>query len=125
MLPAAEPGPDFSREVRPVLSRYCFKCHGPDEKARKSGMRLDLREAALGVAKSGEHAIVPGDAAASHLVKRIFSSDPDEVMPPPAAKLAPDAAQKEILRRWIEAGAPYAAHWSFVAPQRPASTGGK
>src|SRR6266852_1752163 len=74
---------DFTRDVRPLLSRHCFKCHGPDEKARKSGLRLDVREAALKGGESGEPAIVPGKADEGELVRRIFSDDEGEMMPPP------------------------------------------
>ena len=74
-LLAAPDAPDFNREVRPILSNYCFKCHGPDDKARKSKLRLDVREEALKPAKSGDHAIVPGKVDESELVTRIFSKD--------------------------------------------------
>ena len=96
---------NFSREVRPILSDNCFACHGPDEKARKAGRRLDTREGALAT-KDGVTAVVPGDPAKSELLLRISSKDPDEVMPPPKThkKVTPD--QAAILRRWIEEGAP-------------------
>ncbi len=110
--------PDFTREVRPILSRYCFKCHGPDDKTRKGELRLDGREFALKAAESGEHAVVPGKADESEAVKRIFSTDPEEVMPPPAAKIPLTPLQKDILRRWIAGGAEYKQHWSFVPPVR-------
>src|SRR5215204_207128 len=83
---AAEVAPDFNREVRPILSNYCFKCHGPDERTREAELRLDVRESALGKAESGAHAIVPGNVQQSELLTRIFSKDRDEVMPPTAAK---------------------------------------
>src|SRR5437763_5281759 len=83
---AAAAAPDFTRDVRPILSQHCFKCHGPDDKARKSGLRLDLREAATKEAKSGAVAIVAGKPDASELVVRIFSNDEEELMPPPSAK---------------------------------------
>src|SRR3954462_3498232 len=84
--------PDFTRDVRPILSSHCFKCHGQDEGARKSNLRLDLREAALKGGKSGEKAIVPGKPEESALVTRIFSKDEDELMPPTEIKhpLAPE-----------------------------------
>src|SRR3954470_18088979 len=106
--------PDFARDVRPILSSHCFKCHGQDEGARKAGLRLDLRESALKGGKSGEKAIVPGNPGASALVSRIFSTDEDELMPPAKIKhpLAPD--QKEVLKRWITAGAEYKPHWAFA-----------
>ncbi len=109
--------PDFSREVRPILSSHCFKCHGQDAGSRKGNLRLDSREAALREGKSGATAVVPGNAAASELVKRLLTTDEDEVMPPPSAKHPLTAAQKDILQRWVAAGAPYVEHWAFAAPQ--------
>ncbi len=118
-LGAAEPGaPDFSRDVRPILSQHCFKCHGPDDGVRKSALRLDVREAALQPAKSGAKALVPGQPTASELVKRVFSTDPDEVMPPPGAKNPLTVAERETLRQWIAAGAEYRQHWAFVPPRQ-------
>src|SRR5262249_22100059 len=77
---------DFTRDVRPVLSRHCFKCHGPDEGARKGKFGLDLREAATGKARSGQPAIVPGKPEESELIRRIFATEEREIMPPPSAK---------------------------------------
>ena len=110
--------PDFTRDVRPILARYCFKCHGPDDKARKAELRLDGREFAMKAAESGAHAVVPGKADESELVKRIFSTDEDEVMPPPAAKMPITPEQKEVLRKWVAAGAEYKQHWAFIPPSR-------
>lgn len=116
---AAEPAaPDFATEVRPILSGHCFKCHGPDEATRKGGLRLDDREAALRPAKSGERALVPGDPDASGLVERIFTDDPDALMPPPAAKHPLTAEQKDVLKRWVAAGAEYKEHWAFIPPRK-------
>ena len=89
-------------------------------KARaKGGLRLDLRESALQEAKSGEIAIVPGKPEASEFVKRLFTTDEDELMPPPATKHPLTAEQKETLKRWVAGGAEYHPHWAFSAPQRP------
>ncbi len=110
---------DFLRDVRPILSSHCFKCHGPDEQTRKGGLRLDVREEALKPAKSGAPALVPGNAKASAIVERVFSHDEDELMPPPATKRPLTDSQKETLRRWVEAGAEYRPHWAFVPPVRP------
>lgn len=115
----AADGPDYGRDVRPILSQYCFKCHGPDETKRQAEMRLDQRDEAVKPAGSGERPIVPTEPAASELIRRINSSDPDEQMPPPSTKLQLSAAQKETLRKWIAAGAEYKPHWAFVPPQRP------
>src|SRR5688572_27505519 len=110
---------DFTREVRPILSRYCFKCHGPDEKVNKAGLRLDVRELAVGETNSGLSAIVPGKPADSELVRRIFAEAAREVMPPPSTKQQLSEAQKDVLKRWIAQGAEYEPHWAFVAPKRP------
>ncbi len=109
---------DFQRDVRPILSGTCFKCHGPDEATRKGKLRLDIREEALKPAKSGERAIVPGKPKESEIVARVFTTDEDEVMPPPSAKHPLTEAQKETLRRWVEQGAEYQPHWAFAAPKQ-------
>ncbi len=109
---------DFQRDVRPILSGTCFKCHGPDEATRKGGLRLDIREEALKPAKSGERAIVPKNPKASELVARVFTTDEDDVMPPPSAKHPLTEAQKETLRSWVEQGAEYQPHWAFAAPKQ-------
>ncbi len=103
---------DFTRDVRPILSRHCFKCHGFDDKARKAKLRLDVRENAL------KKAIVPGKPDDSELVRRIFATADDEIMPPPAAKLPLSDAEKQTLKRWVAAGAEYQMHWAFVAPKQ-------
>ena len=115
----APPSPDFATQIRPILSKYCFSCHGPDEAKRKAGLRLDTRAGAIARNEDGEVAVVPGDPAASQLLERVSTSDKDERMPP-KAKPGPSAAEQGLLRQWIAAGAPYAEHWAFVAPRRPA-----
>ncbi|MCX6889292.1 MAG: DUF1549 domain-containing protein, partial [Verrucomicrobia bacterium] len=114
-LPAFAAKLDYNEDVRPILSENCFYCHGPDGNKRKAKLRLDVREDAL-----KHKAFVPGDAEASELVKRLFSTDSEEVMPPPDSHRTISAAQKEILKRWITEGAEYKAHWAFTAPVRPA-----
>ncbi|HUG93548.1 MAG TPA: DUF1549 domain-containing protein, partial [Planctomycetaceae bacterium] len=116
----AEGRVEFLRDVRPILAGHCFKCHGPDENQRQAGLRLDVRESAVGETDSGQRAIVPGQPDESELVRRIFADDEFEIMPPPDAKhpLAPE--QKRTLKAWIAAGAPYQPHWAFAAPARPA-----
>jgi hypothetical protein len=120
-LPAAATaaGPDFNRDIRPILSNRCFKCHGPDEANQEAGLRLDHREAAIQELDSGERAIVPGHADASELVARIMSDDPDLVMPPPHTKVSLSADEKRMLAAWVEAGAEYAPHWAFLPPVKP------
>jgi mono/diheme cytochrome c family protein len=109
----------FNRDVRPILSDNCFKCHGPDAKANKSGLRLDSREEALKPLADGGRAIVPGKPAESELYQRITTKEKADVMPPPKSNKKLTPAQIDTLRRWIEQGAEYQGHWAFVAPQRP------
>jgi hypothetical protein len=110
---------DFSRDISPILANNCLLCHGPDAKGRKGDLRLDVREGAL-LAHEGKAAIVPGKPDQSELIRRVTTTDREEVMPPTKSgkKLTKD--QIALLRRWIEQGAPYAKHWAFVKPERPA-----
>jgi len=117
---AAEVRPlGYRHDILPILSDRCFKCHGPDSASRKAGLRLDRPDDATAELESGTKAIVPGDAAASALIERINSTDADAMMPPPESGKVLSAAEKELLRRWIEQGAKYEKHWAFVAPVRP------
>jgi Protein of unknown function (DUF1553)/Protein of unknown function (DUF1549)/Concanavalin A-like lectin/glucanases superfamily/Planctomycete cytochrome C len=113
---AKEPAVDFARDVRPILADRCFACHGPDERARKAGLRLDLAEGAVAETESGARAVVPFDVDASELVRRVFAHDDDEVMPPPEHKRPLSDAEKATLRAWVAGGGEYAPHWAFVAP---------
>jgi len=116
---AAEPPPlDFARDVRPILSNHCWNCHGPDEASREAELRLDLRDSALARTPTDHRAIVPGDAAASELIARIDATG-DEQMPPASFEKPLTPEQRQILKRWIAEGAPYAAHWAFTPPARP------
>ena len=118
---AAEPAISFDRDIRPILSDTCYQCHGPDSGHRQAGLRLDRAESAIAEAASGAKAIVPGDVAASEMIARIVSDDPDVVMPPPTAKLGKLALQQvELLKRWIRAGAEYEPHWAFQSLKVPA-----
>ncbi|MFM7846268.1 MAG: PSD1 and planctomycete cytochrome C domain-containing protein [Planctomycetota bacterium] len=118
---AAEP--TFNRDIRPILSDACFQCHGPDANQRQAGLRLDKREQALEPAESGARAIVPGKLEASEIIRRITSTDPDVRMPPPDSGKQITAAQTELLRRWVAAGAAYEGHWAFQNPVRPSLPG--
>ena len=111
---------DFNRDIRPLLSDRCFACHGPDEEDRQAGLRLDDDAAAKAELGSGLTAIVPGNVAASELLARITSSDPDVVMPPPEVGKPISPAESELLARWIAAGAEYRDHWAFERVERPA-----
>jgi hypothetical protein len=110
----------FNRDIRPIFSDTCFRCHGPDKSTRKAGLRLDLREEALKKTKSGIIPIVPGKPDESEIVRRIFSTDKHEVMPPEDAHKELTAAQKETIKRWVAEGAKYEGHWSYQAVLRPA-----
>lgn len=109
----------FNRDVRPILASHCFPCHGPDSQARQGGLRLDLRDEATAATASGARAIVPGDPAASALIQRILSTDPDTVMPPPTTGKPLTTQQQQTLQQWIATGAEYERHWSYIAPTRP------
>jgi hypothetical protein len=111
----------FNREVRPILARHCFKCHGPDDQSRKGKLRLDRREDALKPSGSGLSPIVPGRPEESELVARIFAEDEGERMPPRQAKLPLSEQDKQILKRWIAEGAEYEMHRMFQRPTRPAA----
>src|SRR5262245_23028777 len=106
---------DYIRDVRPILANSCYACHGPDEKARKAKMRLDLRDEAV------KKAIVPGKGDESPLYQRVTAKDEDEVMPPPHGKRpAVTPEQAEVLKRCIASGARFDQHWAYVKPARPA-----
>jgi mono/diheme cytochrome c family protein len=109
----------FSRDILPLLSDHCFACHGPDEKGRKGGLRLDTRDGALGRGKSGETAVVAGQPERSELVRRITATDPDDLMPPAKSNHRLTADQIALFRLWIEQGAEWGRHWSYEPPVRP------
>ncbi len=115
---AAEPRVDYDRDIRPILSENCFACHGPDAAARKAELRLDLREGAV-ADRDGRAAVVPGDPAASLLLRRVREEDADRRMPPAETEKRLSAEQIELLERWIAGGAEYQTHWAFRPVQRP------
>lgn len=98
--PAAEP-PGYNRDVRPILSDNCFRCHGPDEGERKAKFRLD----------------VPGKLDTDEILARITATDPDDIMPPPESNKSLEPAEIETLKRWLVSGTPYEKHWAFVPPK--------
>ena len=106
----------FDRDIRPILSDLCFTCHGPDESQRSSGLRLDERNG-LFAERDGDSVVSPGNPAASLLVQRIVSADPDMQMPPPGFPRRLTDRQKQLLNDWIEQGAKWTEHWAFVRPQ--------
>ncbi|MEW4488481.1 PSD1 and planctomycete cytochrome C domain-containing protein [Thalassoglobus sp. JC818] len=109
----------FGRDVRPILAGKCYKCHGPDENTREADLRLDLRSAAT-EDRGGYQAIVPKNLDQSELYTRISSDDEFLVMPPADSNLQLTDEEIDVLKRWIEAGAPYEEHWAFQAPNLPA-----
>ena len=108
----------FNRDIRPILSEHCYACHGPGE--QEADLRLDSFARATAELPSGLQAIVPGQADGSELLSRIDAADPDIVMPPPHTNKPLSADDREILRRWIDAGATYEQHWAFRPIRRPA-----
>ena len=100
---------DFNFHVRPILSDRCYACHGPDEEARKGELRLDLEDEA-------KKAIVAGNINRSHLVHRVLSQDPEEMMPPPESNLELNDQERAILIKWVKQGATWKDHWAFDPP---------
>ena len=103
--------PLFNRDIRPILSSTCFQCHGPDDKHREADLRLDDEE---GIVKA-----FSGNVAKSEAWQRIISQDPDTRMPPVDSHLELKPEQIALLKAWIESGAKWEGHWSFIAPQKP------
>jgi hypothetical protein len=104
----------YNHDIRPILSDTCFACHGPDKNQRKGKLRLDVREDAI-----EKDAILPGKPDESELVRRIYTTDADDLMPPPDAHKSLTPAQKEKLKRWVAEGAEYQPHWAYIKPARP------
>lgn len=134
MLPSSDevPGTDagnnqlpeklsYNFHVKPILSDKCFACHGPDANKRKAGLRLDVEDEAKRELPEnpGKFAIIDGDVNSSELVHRIHAEDQQIVMPPPDSHLNLSETEKAVLVKWIEQGAPYERHWSFIPPARP------
>ena len=111
----------FSRDIRPILSNHCYKCHGPDEGSREADLRLDTKE--------GARAALEQEDGVAKLLARVTSDDADLLMPPPDAKKPLQPAQVEMLQRWVAEGAPWGTHWAFepivspVPPEAPAHDG--
>jgi Protein of unknown function (DUF1553)/Protein of unknown function (DUF1549)/Planctomycete cytochrome C/Concanavalin A-like lectin/glucanases superfamily len=110
---------DFGRDILPILSDACFRCHGPDQKARKAGLRLDTKEGAFRGGKKSS-VIVPGKSAKSELIRRVASKDPEELMPPTDSNRKLTAQQIELLQRWVDEGAKWGQPWAFVPSRKPA-----
>jgi hypothetical protein len=102
---------DFSRDILPILSDKCFKCHGPDSGSRMADMRLDLSTGAF-ANRGGRFPIVPGKPSDSLVVRRI--NDSNSPMPPVFSGKHLDRAEKELIEKWIREGAQYGKLWSFA-----------
>src|SRR5687768_12209212 len=116
---AAEQRVQFNRDIRPILSDNCLKCHGPDKNTRKAKLRLDLAEEAYRT-RDDITPIVPGKPSDSEVVQRILATDPDDLMPPPKTGKQLTTEQKRLIEAWIAQGAKYEGHWAFTPPTRPA-----
>lgn len=110
---AVEARVEFNRDIRPILAAKCYACHGPDEDKREADLRLDVRAEAV------KSAIHPGKPEASELWKRITHTDPEDVMPPPSSPKQLTQVERDLIRRWIAAGAEYQNHWAFEPIKRP------
>lgn len=113
---------DYNWHIKPILSDRCYKCHGPDDRARMAGLRLDTQDGAYGVSRedSLRQIIVPGNADASMLMEHISSEDPRRQMPPPESNLSLSDQEIALIERWIDQGAPWKRHWAFIPPSWPA-----
>lgn len=119
LVPAGAAATDikYNRDIRPILSENCFPCHGTDSASRKAGLRLDHFETATNKLDDGVFAIVPGSPDKSELIRRIYATD-DDHMPPAKVNKTLSPAQKELLKKWIAAGAKYEPHWAFIPPRK-------
>jgi len=111
----------FNFHVKPILSDKCFACHGPDANKRKAGLRLDVEQEAKAELPEnpGKFAVIPGSPGSSELIQRINTEDQSLIMPPSESHLILSVQEKEILKKWIEQGAPYEKHWAFIPAGKP------
>lgn len=112
---------DFNFHIKPILSDRCFACHGPDQNKREADLRLDTQEGAFAALDSlgKRHAIVAGDLDASEMFQRIISKDPEIMMPPPNSNLTLTSYEIDLIEKWIDQGAEWKEHWSFLPPVKP------
>ena len=107
---------DYNYHIKPILSQNCYTCHGPDSSSREADLRLDIFEGATALNDSGQTAIDPGNPRNSLLMKRILAKDPTFQMPPPESNLKLTSEQIAMLEAWIDQGAEWKKHWSFIPP---------
>ena len=117
--PAVGQTVEFNRDIRPILSEYCFACHGPDKPKRKADLRLDVEKDAF-ADLGGHFALVAKKPGDSEVYRRLIEKDPKRRMPPASTAKVLSARQIDLVRRWIAQGAQYQPHWAFIAPKRPA-----
>ena len=115
----AEEQINFTRDIRPIFSNKCFTCHGPAKKDREGGFRLDVKESAFGIADSEKHPIVPGDLKQSQVWQRMISTDSDEKMPPVDHPKQLTKKETDLIKLWIEQGAPWQDHWAYQTIEQP------
>ncbi len=110
----------YNFHIRPILSDNCFACHGPDANKREAGLRLDTEAGAYAALKENpdQHAIVPGSTNKSQVIKRIFSEDASEKMPPPESNLTITDFERNLIKKWVEQGGVYEKHWAFEPPTK-------
>src|SRR5882724_5516043 len=123
MAAAGQGAVSFNRDIRPIMSDTCFRCHGPDKNARMAGLRLDIRDEAIKARKPDVIPIIPGDPEHSAIIQRIFAKDA-RIMPPAFAHKELTPAQKDTIRRWVAEGAKYEGHWAYGPVERPAVSAG-
>ena len=109
---------EFNRDIRPILAETCFHCHGPDPGSRKASLRLDT-EAGFFKEREGKFPVVKGKPDQSELYRRLITTEEDDVMPPKKEHKDLKPAQVALVKAWIEQGAPWQPHWSFIKPERP------
>src|SRR5579871_513419 len=109
----------FNRDIRPLMSDTCFRCHGPDKSSRMANLRLDIRDEALKPLKNGVVPIVPGDPDKSEIVRRVFAESAGKRMPPQFAHKDLTEKQKQTIRQWVAEGAVYEGHWAYQPIKRP------
>ena len=108
---------DYNFHVKPILSDRCYTCHGPDEQARKANLRLDIEEEAFNSLATGNRAFVRGSISSSAAIHRMVSDDPAFRMPPEESGLAMNSEEIAIIAKWLDQGAEWKAHWSFIPVQ--------